>query len=413
MEIAIFVSHFPSVSQTFVLQHVLDLIKRGHSVDIYASKAEKTDILHSDIIKYRLLEHTVYMPVIPNNFLVRVFKGLLLFFRYFKECPTLLLDSLNIFKYGQNSLSLKFIYWIIPFVKERRPYDIIHCHFGPNGLKAMSLRKLGAIQGKLIVTFHGYDIGRVVKQKGAQYYQELWKEGDLFLPISQYMEDRMVRLGCPSSKILIHHMGINLQELKSERNQYVYKETLKVISVCRLVPKKGIQYAIEAVAAVKSKRPDLKFHYEIIGDGPLKTFLERKVRAYKLENHVSFLGFKGRLEVFDLMKSTAILIAPSVTAENGDQEGIPVVLMEAMSMKIPVISTFHSGIPELVKDGASGFLVKEKDVKALSKQLEVLLNDEELRHEMGKKGRQIVKKNYNLGKLDEELIGIYETLSNS
>jgi colanic acid/amylovoran biosynthesis glycosyltransferase len=110
------------------------------------------------------------------------------------------------------------------------------------------------------------------------------------------------------------------------------------------------------------------------------------------------------------MKNSDIFLAPSVTSESGDQEGIPVVLMEAMASQMPVISSYHSGIPELVISGENGLLVKERDTYELAKKIEFLLDNPNIARRYGSKGKRFVEKNHNIKILNEKLIQIYENL---
>jgi colanic acid/amylovoran biosynthesis glycosyltransferase len=103
-------------------------------------------------------------------------------------------------------------------------------------------------------------------------------------------------------------------------------------------------------------------------------------------------------------------LAPSVTAESGDEEGIPGVIMEAFTQGLPVVSTYHAGIPEVVKDGESGFLVPERDVDALVERLERLIEDPELRLIMGRNGRHFVEEQYDIDKLNDRLVRVYRQL---
>ena len=167
-------------------------------------------------------------------------------------------------------------------------------------------------------------------------------------------------------------------------------------------------YGIEAVERVIGKYPDIE--YRIIGDGPMRRELESLIAALNLGERVKMLGWRDQDEVLECMKDSDILLAPSVTGKNGDQEGIPVVLMEAMAMGLPVLSTFHSGIPELVQDGVTGFLVPERDVDALVERLANLLENPEQQLEMGIAGRRRVEEHYNICRLNERLISLYEQL---
>ncbi len=160
-----------------------------------------------------------------------------------------------------------------------------------------------------------------------------------------------------------------------------------MITIGRLVEKKGIKYAIQAMARLlKSGR---KINYFVIGDGELRGDLEELISTLNLEKHVQLLGWMKQGEVTQLLQTMHIMVAPSITASNGDQEGIPNVVKEAMALGLPVISTLHSGIPELVEDGVSGFLVKERDVDSLTDRMRYMVDHPEIWGEMGKLGESI------------------------
>ncbi len=183
-----------------------------------------------------------------------------------------------------------------------------------------------------------------------------------------------------------------------------------IISVARLVEKKGLTYGIEAVGQLIKKIPQLKLKYYIIGDGVLKSQLESQIQQLNLENTVELLGWRKQQEVQQLMSQADVMLASSITSKNGDCEGIPVSLMEAMAQEIPVISTYHSGIGELVADGISGYLVPEKEVVAITAKLEHLVMHPQLRRQMGQAGRKKVIEEYNINLLCDRLTQIYQQL---
>ena len=214
-------------------------------------------------------------------------------------------------------------------------------------------------------------------------------------------------MGCEEGKIIVHRMGIDVEKFEfSERRK---TGTIKILSVGRLVEKKGHEYAIKALAKVVNKNGK-NIIYRIVGDGPLKDKLMSLAEELRIEDCVEFMGNVEDEELLKLYKESHIFILPSVTASDGDQEGIPVVLMEAQAMGLPVISTYHSGIPEVVIDGKSGFLVPEKDVDALAEKMEFLVEHPELWSEMGWYGREFVEKHYDIRKLNKRLVEIYLNL---
>ena len=181
-----------------------------------------------------------------------------------------------------------------------------------------------------------------------------------------------------------------------------------MISVARLVEKKGIEYAIRAMARLVAS--EVKVQYRIIGDGPLLAPLKQLVSEMHLHEHIVFLGAKTSDEVIHELSGAHLFLAPSVTSYCGDMEGIPTVLMEAMAAGLPVISTLHSGIPELVEDGVSGKLVGERDVQALAQAMRELVANVEQWPAMGAAGREKVLREFNIKKLNERLDHTFEQL---
>ncbi len=408
MKIAFFVGNFPKLSETFVLNQITGLIDRGHDVDIYASIPRNEPTIHLDIRKYHLLNRTYYYPQIPRNYLLRLLKGIGLLFANFLRDPVLLLRSLNVFKYGKTSVSLRLLYTAIPFLHKRPDYDVIQCHFGTNGLKSIYLRDIGAIQGKLCTAFHGLDLSGKLQKDGDLLYDELFDRGDLFLPISEYWKRLLIELNCDEKKITVHRMGIDCQKFTFTPRQPSPDGQIRLVSVARLVEKKGIEYGIRAVAKLSQIAHNLKYH--IVGDGELRESLESLIQELEVSDTIKLVGWKERKEIIKILNSGHIFLAPSVTSHNGDQEGIPVVLMEAMAMGLPVVSTQHSGIPELVEDRVSGFLVPERDSEALAQKINYLIQHPDIWGQMGKEGRLKVEKFYNIDQLNDRLIEIYQKL---
>jgi colanic acid/amylovoran biosynthesis glycosyltransferase len=167
-----------------------------------------------------------------------------------------------------------------------------------------------------------------------------------------------------------------------------------------------MQYGIQAMAEVTKRFPNIE--YKIIGDGPLRRTLEDLIKELRITDTVKLLGWKQQEELVKFLTEADILLAPSVTSLDGDQEGIPVVLMEALAQGLPVVSTYHSGIPELVHDKKSGLLVQERDVNSLVEKLELLLGNQESWAEMGKAGLKHVKENYEINTLNDQLVNLYE-----
>jgi colanic acid/amylovoran biosynthesis glycosyltransferase len=200
-------------------------------------------------------------------------------------------------------------------------------------------------------------------------------------------------------------MGIDLRPFPFRGARAAAPGTpLRLLSVSRLVEKKGIADAIRALA-----RAAAPYEYVVAGDGPMRAELEALARTAGVAHRVRFVGAQTRAQVAALLRSADVFVAPSVTGADGDIEGIPVSIMEAMAVGLPVISTWHSGIPELVDDGVSGMLVPEHDVAALADRLGTMA-DPCVRARMGEAGRAIVEREFEIGALTERLEGHYRAL---
>lgn len=407
MRIAFLVGQFPTLSETFVLNQITGLIERGHEVDIYAQKQGDIAKIHPDVAKYDLLSRTYHQPKMPKNHILRLVKGGQLLFTYWHKNPLALLRSLNIFKYGKQAASLKLLYAAIPMLRQQ-PYDIVHCHFGSIGLKGMWLQDIGVLQGKLLVVFHAIDITWDIQRLGERIYDRLFEKGDLFLPISKLWQHRLIELGCDESKIIVHRMGIDCSKFSFTPRKLPDDGRVRILTIARLVEKKGVEYGIRAIAKLCQIKPEIE--YNIVGNGPLQKNLQQLIEKLNVKDNVRLIGWKQHEEIVEILDRTSILLAPSITSEEGDREGIPVSIMEAMAMGLPIVSTQHSGIPELVEDGISGFLVPEKDVEALAEKLTYLIEHPHLWPQMGQAGRAYVEEHYDINKLNNKLVEIYQKL---
>ena len=389
MKIAYIVGSFPSVTETFILNQMVYFIKKGHLIDIYALEKSSIKKIHSQIKQYSLLEKTTYFIKVPRNRIARIIRGFFLFIKNFHRSPLVILKSINILSFKKDIISLSVLYSVIPFIGKK--YDIINAHFGGIGIIGSNLKYVG-VQGKLVTTFHGYDMSAFLSSQKKNVYRELFKACDLCLPISEFWKNKLLQIGCKKNKIIVHHMAIDINYFKCVRKKN--NKTFNILTVGRFVEKKGYEYSIEAIAdLIKSKS---NIVYTIIGDGPLRVKIEKKIEGLIKGNNIRLLGECDNNELKKIFAETDLFLLPSVTAKNGDMEGIPVVLMEALAFGIPVISTIHSGIPELVKDFENGFLVNEKDISGIKKYINYLYMNSDKREEMGNNGREIIKKHFNV-----------------
>ena len=410
MKVAFVLNEFPILSETFILNQITGLIEHGIEVDIYANNQSHQPQVHSDVIKYNLINVTNYFHI-PDDTTIRKLKSIGLTIENLYKDPAstqqwLLTGLKYANKVGFPKTELPYI--VTPFLGKQK-YHIIHCHFGPNGFKGLLLKKLGLFEGKIVTTFHGYDITRYLQSSCVPNpYKQLFEQGDLFLPISKLWKHRLIELGCDEQKISVHRMGVDCTKFSFTPRYVTKNDQIRIVTVARLVEKKGVEYGIRAVAKLSQIYHNIE--YNIIGDGVLKSELQQLIKDNGAGHTVKLLGWKQQHEIVEILKNSHILLAPSVTSQDGDQEGIPVVLMEAMAMGLPVLSTQHSGIPELIENGVSGFLVPERDADALAEKLAYLIENSECWVEMGQAGRKCIEQNYDINKLNYQLVSLYKEL---
>jgi colanic acid/amylovoran biosynthesis glycosyltransferase len=309
------------------------------------------------------------------------------------------------FRFGLQSINLTAIRALFLMPRNNR-YDIIHCQFGNLGPIVISLKTIGGIDGKLVTSFRGYDATKVIDYN-PDIYNRLFKEGNLFLPVSDSLKKRIIEAGCRPERICVHRSGIDCSKFISNGPIFPEDMHFKLLTIARLVEKKGIAYAIQAIAELK--RCNHRVSYTVIGEGYLRPSLEKLIKDLDLMDEVKLIGWQNHETVFRLLRQSHILIAPSVTVNN-DQEGIPNALKEAMAMGLPVVGTLHGGIPELIEDGVSGFLIPEKDVKALAGRLIFLFEHSEVWQEFGRRGSKNIRENYDIGHLNDRLVECYQKL---
>jgi colanic acid/amylovoran biosynthesis glycosyltransferase len=413
MRIAFIVDVFPSISQTFILNQITGLIDKGHSVQIFTSTKDENKPTHPDIITYNLLKHVHYWSNPEPNVFIRILTFLTSVFCRPSKLP-LIIKSVNVFKYGKKALLLSLFYDLLPFIKMEDDFDIIHCQFGNIGEKGIFLKRIGATKAKLVVSFRGYDLTSQVKLNGLQTYTDLFKKADLFLPVCGYFKSLLIKLGCPESKIKVHYSGINIDKFSFYNKNFEFNnKAIRIITVGRLEEKKGVYYALHTLKRLRDRQPTIEFTYEVVGDGPLMNMLKHETQKLGLDDHVLFHGYKDQLEVIKLLREADIFLAPHVTSDSGDQEGIPNVLKEAMAIGLPVLSTYHSGIPELISDCKTGFLVAEKSVEQLAEKLHHIIKEVINLEDVVMSAREFVEQNFNAYNLNSDLEKIYTQLKDS
>jgi len=254
-------------------------------------------------------------------------------------------------------------YGVLANLLNRRHADLLHVYFGHTGVHLLPF--LQRWPKASVVSFHGMDVqARAHDPSYEPRLRELLQTTTLVLARSHSLLDRLRELGCPEEKLRVNRTGIPLDQFPQVQRTAPTDGAWRFVQACRLIEKKGLDDALHAFARFVQTHPQA--HFTIAGEGPLLEPLSTLCGQLGIASNVTFAGFlKGRA-LCDLFHASHIFIHPSRITEDGNQEGIPNAMLEAMATGLPVIATLHGGIPEAVRKDVTGLLVPERDVDGLN-----------------------------------------------
>ena len=299
--------------------------------------------------------------------------------------------------------------------------EVLHSHFGPVGWKndrVMRLFPSTPLGGmKHVVTFYGQDVDHLPKVDPAwkARYLQMFERVDMVLCEGTFMAAKVQALGCPEDRIRVHHLGVDLDTIAFEPRTIKHGEPFRVLMAAAFRPKKGFLYGLKALEQVAG---EFEVEVTLVGDAIddpaslrekqlIREFLERS----PLGGRVTLTGFLTAEKLHAKARGHHIYLAPSVTAEDGDSEGgAPVSLIEMAAGGMPVVSSRHCDIPEVVRHGHSGLLAEERDVDGLASCLKQLMSDPETWQVMTRNARQHIEAQYNALTQGENLYNIYKMI---
>lgn len=284
-------------------------------------------------------------------------------------------------------------------------YALIHTHFISDA--SYFNRLTNKIKIPKVVSAYGYDVSEFPKRYfglGKSYLQNTFKEYDLVLAMSDDMKNDLLHIGCPEEKIQIHYHGINTAMFNNQFRSYRDKEIYYLLSVGTLCEKKGQYLVIEALNILVNKFKITNIIYKIVGIGPHSKLVHQKIVEYNLAPFVVMHGHVSHNDgLIHHYNMADIFIHACKTDSNNAKEGIPGVIVEAMTNGLPVITTNHAGIPSIITDNISGLLIDENNVVQIVDSILHLIESETLRKNLGSAAQTYALNNLDLNAKTEYL----------
>jgi colanic acid/amylovoran biosynthesis glycosyltransferase len=390
----VLVSKFPSLTTTFLLRRIQGLIARGFSVHLLAEE-----------LSPKVTPSAEERVILPR---VRWAQGEEKFFWFVAAAlrqvatshPFVAWHAWNPLRF-RNLAGPRLITAAAALRGLPDPDVVLGC-FGPLGELACGLRALGLFHAPVVTSFHGVDAYAKQPHRLRLRYRLLRQRGDLFLPVSRHMAGRLVEAGLDPRRMQVLHTPIRCAQFPwSAPRSIVAGEQIRVLGLGRLSPKKGFIDSLRVIAELKKKGRDVR--YDLYGQGGQLPALQRLAGELGISDLVTFHGHLPHAEVLNVYRSSHLFLSTNRMAANGDCEGIPNTIKEAMAVGLPVVATRHSGTPELIVDGVHGLLADEGDVTGLAAACVRMVDDSALAMRCALAARQQVEAHFDESHLNDQL----------
>ncbi len=395
---------FPRLSETFILNELLQLEKLGINIIIFSIKNpfDTEDSVISHKYLKQLKAKVIYLPNkrVLKNSKIKILDPASDTIKE-QSIESIIDDPDN--EDNKNHIRAS----AIASICTANNITHLHSHFGTASNVAMQASLLANISFSF--TTHAKDI-----YKNDVNYGDLGlkiNKSEFVITVSEYNKAFLGnKFKTDDHKIIRLYNGIDLHRFSKDSNKTNANNKDIVLAVGRLEMKKGFEFLIESARILKNKLIDFKCL--IVGDGSQRSNLESLIDLYDLSNHVELLGSNNQEQIIELLYSSNVFVLPSIIDDSGDRDVLPTVLIEAMAMKVPVISTKVSAIPEIIENNISGILVEQKDPEKLAESIQILLENPELQLEFSESGRKRVESLFDIEKNAPKLAKLFEQAIN-
>ena len=413
-KIAVLLPILPDLSHTFLYREVLAMRNQGAEFDLFALERGDDSIMHPEA--RALLENAFFVPKISQT------RYLLIYLFFLIRHPVRLTKLLSLYKsnnlgdmclldVGELHNPLHPIQGLsLAWELRRREISYVHTYGSTYPATRVIVASLLLAVPFSVSTYVDFDFDYSFKM-----FRCKMDLARFVVATTRFCANRILSYTSEevSKKVHVIHLGIDRDHCRNFKDKFEIdtEESPCIVAVGRFVEKKGFDYLVKACALLKAR--GLTTRCVMIGDGPDREKLRSLIEALGIQNEVELSGPVPNDQLIEFLKPHDIMVAPSVYASNGERDGIPTVLLEAMLCRIPVISTTISGIPELITDGLDGLLVPDRDETALADAIEKLLRDADLRKRFGKNGRQRVLQDFDIKKSASRLWSLIKSQQES
>lgn len=382
LKVAYLLGTFPGITQTFVVREIYWIKEQDIEPEIFSLFTPKENPTEKKAVE--LMAVTNYSPIMSLAVVeallyffisspLRLSKALLRIFQFGYREPKLMLQAFTTFPMS------------VYFARKMKRLGIKHIHTHFVSLASFAAGTASELLGiSFTLHAHAADLfSRNIKSVSQQL-----ENSPGIITISQFHKKFITDLSSniKSNKVHVIYCGLEAEIFTPAAKEP--SEQIKILSIGRLIEKKGFEYLIDACAELSKE--NLSYRCEIGGSGPLYEKLQGMINRLGLQNDVTLIGVLEQYEVIELYQENDIFVLPCVVGSDGNRDGLPVVLIEALSCELPVITTPVTGIVELIEDKRTGLLVKERDVLGLVEAIKTLMFDEKTRNRLGKQGRKKV-----------------------
>ena len=402
IRIGMVIDTFPSLSETFILNHIAGLMDAGHKVTIFARRPPRAfPKIHPHVERYRLMDHVRYLPCQAWSS------------RQVLQVPARLVKSigkpgtarvLNVARYGWGVLRFRALHALESFQRER--FDLLHCHYASIGWAFAPYRDIFGVP--MVTSFHGDHYGSFGKD-GGWLLAGLFRHADAFVANSEFTKGELVHLGCASEKVRVIPAMVT-DESTQFKVPDLRRRPLRIITVARMHESKGIEVALQAIRILRDRGYDIR--YQVIGDGPHRARFETLAAELALTSLVHFAGWMTQSEVYTHYRDADLFVLPSLQSPDGANEAQGLVIQEAQLHGLPVIASNIGGVPESLNYDQAGYSFPAGDPSALAERITSVMADPDAATTIAVRAEQYVRGKYTRGPVMERMCGLYNDLLN-